>query len=781
MRWGSLWYRWGFWAAVAVGASCGGPGSDRRPGERVTDRTVRFEDTRLQTADVDVAVLGIYLSPRPDGASGARAVLDVAFDNDMAGRFDGTRTQRGTYAAARAGFVLSAFGQRFAPVDVVGPGYFAAEIAVPPERTARVRGRLVYDLPADRLPPELALDVPLRDAVLTWPLRGAIDGVLTPLVVVGVDDRPVPDATVTADGQVVARLLPGGPWLVQPGTELEVRVPDGATLTATVPSGQALTLRAPASGWASVWPTAVDAVASRDVERVADSLVTPEEVVAFVAALPVRPTSGLALSPTGVLRVGAGGPVERAELARTLLSRQGRQAELACGELGPRAALAVSATSPAAPAAWPWAADVLPAGAPPPRRVAYGLVPEWCWTLVAEGDAASPTWRELDLRPAKIAGGLPPFGWRGVPQPGTELWRVGLQLQAFVRGPAGPDGATLVSRDLIRYETDAPTLGDKGFVVDLFGEDDAQGRWLRAMLTIADLRDPAGQLGERVALGDVEAFVLRLTVVDPLGLGSYDVLHPLWERAAGQGPPEALRAAVSAPTPVTEREALAARWLGALGGRSPAPGLDAWMLYHDLLAHRRAAAMDGWVDAEPPLLVTTLQDRPEGRVWRTQTVRPVGVAAVGTGEASAPGGPATAMALPGGAGAWGALGWLGAVNGAAVDPRPVGWAADVTTLLGLSFAEQVDQQRARRAVEAGETVGVDAVGRLWRWDPVAAAVSVEPPWAPFPKRAAEPSSGPTGPEGAHARWTLASQCAVAEAMHGEDEPAIAARCRVATP
>ena len=774
MRWGSFAYPWGLAALVA----CGGAASSTRLAERVTDRTVRFDDATLQTADVDVSVLGIYLSARPDGQAGARAVLDVVFDNDLVGRFDGTRTQRGTYAAARSGLVLTVSGERFEPVDVAGVGYLAAEIAVPPERTARVRGRLVYDLPSDRLPEQLALDVPLRDRVLTWPLRGEPEDVPTPLVVIDVNDRPVADAAVSANGEAVARLVPGGPWLVPVGADLVVTLNDGKKLSATAPAGQVLTLRAPPTGLAAAWPLPDAPPPRLDVERAADAFVTPEEVVAFVSGLPVRPTSGLALSPTAVLRVGAGGPVERAELARALLLRQGRQAELACGELGPRAALAVSGEAAPAPEGWPWAAEVVPGGAPLPRRVAYGLVPEWCWTLVAEGDPAAPTWRELDLRPPSIAGGQAPFGWRGVPQPGTELWRVGLKVQAYVRGAPGPDGAALEAKDLIRYESDAPTLGDKGFVVDLFGEEDAEGRWYRSMLTVADPRDPAGQLGERVAVGTVEAFVLRLTVVDPLGVGSYEVLHPLWERADGQGPPQALRAAVSAPAPVIDREALRPRWLGALAARSPAPGLDAWMLYHDLLAHRRALARPGWSDAEPPILVTTLQARLEGRYWRTQEVHPVAVAALGEGEALGPQGPTAA--LPGGAGAWGALGWLGAVEGAVVDPRPVGWAADVPTLLTLSFAEQVDQQRARRAVEAGETVGVDAAGRLWRWDPITAAASAEPKWAVLRSRADEPSAWPEGPQGAHARWTLASLCAVAEAMHGVDEPAVAAVCRVAT-
>ena len=778
MRWGTLSYRSGIGAALAVGMSCGGMTVSQGVGERATDRTVRFDDAQLQTADVDVAVLGVYLSPRPDGAPGARAVLDVVFDNDRLGNFDGTRTQRGTYAAARAGFVLTVAGDRFVPVDVAGAGYLPAEISVPPERTARIRGRLVYDLPTDRLPADLAIDVPLRDRMLTGPLRGTLEGVATPLVVLGVDERPVADAAVTADGAPVERLLPGGPWLVEAGCDVEVRLPAGETLRGTAPSGQALTLHAPAAGLAAAWPVH-DAGPTLDLERLADAFVTPDEVAAFVRSLPVRPTSGLALSPTGVLRVGAASPVERAELARVLLLRQGRQAELACGELGPAAASAVFGARPDAPSSWPWAAEVLPAGAPLPRRAGYGLVPEWCWTLVAEGDAGNPTWRELDLRPAAIAGGLPPFGWRGVPQSGTELWRVGLALTALVRGPAGPDGATLTSRDLIRYESDAPTLGDKGFVFDLFAEEDAQGRWYRSMLTIADPRDPAGQLGERVGVGEVEAFVLRVAVVDPLGVGSYDVLHPLWERAAGQGPPDALRAAVSAPVPATEPRALRARWLGALGGRSPAQGLEAPLLYHDLLAQRRASSLGGWVDAEPPILVTTMQDRPEGRTWRTQLVHPVGVAAVGAEPAPGPVGPA--VELPGGAGAWGALGWLAAVAGQPVDPRPVAWASDVATLLGLSFVEQVDQQRARRAVEAGETIGVDASGRLWRWDPVAAAASVVPAWAPLVRRADEPSTLAQGPQGAHARWAVASQCAVAEAMHGADEPAVAARCRVATP
>jgi hypothetical protein len=752
------WFGLGAWLCVA--AACGGAtdvGDARGAvGELVVEGgPAAWGDAprwTLRTEDITASVLAVRWL---DADGGVRVEVELRVDNDGGGVFDGLAVRRSSWAMGRDALTLLADGVAVAPLSGEDrPGWFKETVEVPPEGASRKRGWLAYTLA--KRPERLALELTTRHGRVAIPLIGALRGAsgadVVPLVLRGPDGRPARSATVTAGGSPVERLFQGGPWLVPAGEAWQATVAASATeaaatLRGTAPTSGVATARAPAAAGSFAAALGVDLPDDRAalVDEVADRLHSADEVLALVRSIAVLPTTGLQQSPSATLRRGAGGPIDRAELARALLIRVGIPARFTCGDLTPEAALALMGGEPGDAASRAVASEVAKsltaAGAPPSRRAGVALVPEWCW-VAAQLDGA---WVDQDLRPASWSSEPMPFPWRGFPGPGRELWGIDLAFQGLVRDPTSPpDAPSYKAQELITYASDAPTLSEKGFAFDMVREVSDNERALRSMLTLLDVRDASAQVGNKVPFGELQRVLLEVTWRDPLRIVRARDTVVLWDRGAQAAPFEALRAVVSGPQGATEPANLAGLAQSVWSGRWGVPGAQALVLDHALRGAAMAGALAPAGLAEPSLFLTVLADEADGRRWTRS-------------ELVLPGGPAT---LPGGASdaaGWGgaaALAWGGA-------PRAVSglrWAKDVAGLFSLGLPSGALQTRARLEIEAQRWVGRDAEGRVWRYDPVTGGLAWMGEDEPVPRFVGERPVEP-GVRGAHARWELPTLCA----------------------
>lgn len=691
------------------------------------------------------------------GEAGQELEVDLVLENIDRGLFDGTRGRRGGLAIERSRLRLLVDGQAVEPAPYnERPGWFGPVLDVSPEGPSQVRSRVSFPWRVTS-PSSVVLEIPTPRGVLRAPIVGGEAS----LVLLGADGRlvlgpprglgdapdgPPPDRTgwVTAGGEAVPPPPAiSEPWSVKPG-RVTVTVPGYEPQQVSV-EGALTVARLRPTAEAAPWARAValtteDDRRSWDLEALARALRTPDEAVAYVRDhIGVLPTTGLQRSPAVTLRQGAGGPVDRAELTRALLRRQGLRVELACGDLpaGQLEVLVGEAPAPgeAALAARDAALRGMPSERPVTLRERLAVVPEWC-DVAIDGEA-----RPRDLRPPERL-----RAWSSAPVPairywtsrasvGESLWRIDLVFRAVVR--EGPEAWRTV--DLVSYETDAPTLSERGFVFDVYRELADGARQLRPLLSVVSDREVASQLGTAIPVGGVERILLDLTWRDPLRVSSISRSLPLWERGGGDDL-DALRAAITGDAGRVPAGRLQERLVASYGGRWPAPAAHALLAEHDLLSSKT-----GGVAPVPVVRVTVLQDLMDGQRRRWSEQLPA--SAMGW-ESRADQGASFAAALA-------ALDAAAGLGGA--PPEPVTWASTVDAMLRLSFRDQGLQTRARREVEQGAWIGVAPSGAAWRYETDTGGVA--PYGAPviMPHFVGEEPAA-EGPAGAHARWAVPVLC-----------------------
>jgi hypothetical protein len=723
--------------------------------------------------DLELRVLSVRWEPAPDGV---RAVVELTVDNVSAGAWDGVETRRRTVAVARDAISLVADGRPIAAEAVPDQaGWFGETLGVPPEGASRLRGKLAFRLPAQ--PARLALSVRYLTDTLTVPILGTLlagDGQeFRALVPLGPSDLPVA-ATVSArvDGAwtKVPAPLPGQPWRVPAAAdlaraELAGHVPWEGPLT----DGATVARLRPTEGWGAAVTLPAWDRGDVALEAFADRFADPAEAAAWVRDhVAILPVNGLQHGPGAVLRAGAGGPLERAELLRAVAQRTGAKAAIVCGDLAAEQAAAVF-TPPPAPAppdgalgdavravralTDTWAGPVgqgLDLGAlPPPPRERVALVPEWCWVQLFRDEGNV----DLDLRPAPFTGTPLPRVWRSTARPAEDVWRVELRVIAVVRttGPAGEPAWD--TRELLLREADAPSLSERPLVLDLF--DDGAGQ-LTPRMTLLDARAAAAAAGEPVAVASLDRLLLDVRWIDPADVESGQRELALWDALPGAAPPRALRAVLTGDSGVTTTAPLAARLDAAFSDRYPPSGARAVAAEHDLYRLLLHHAWAGQTTSSPPLRVTLFSADADGLITR----RFDEVAAPGPATAGPTLDRAARVRL--GVAAHATARLVEGLGHAAPPllPPTVAWSTTPEAFAGLPFRGPEAQMRARRHLgPPGSAVGVDEQGEPWFADGVTGGIASLPSARPLPERLSW-----TDPAQLHAAWDIPLLCGAARRL-----------------
>lgn len=693
-----------------------------------------------------------------DAQGGRRVELDLLIDNDAPGVIDSLAISRSVVAADRSQLRLLVGDAVMAPAEPpAAPGWLPPIIDVPPDARAWRRGRLAFDLPADARGP-MVLRVPLTQDVALVPLDGAFvgpDGTsMAGVAPRGVDGRQRPAAVqAEVDGAWVDATPcdDAGLWLV-PVAATAVRAtatgfepwegpldPDGLTTP---------TLRPTSDPWldAVAWTTGGAASAPTDLHDLITLAEDPRALAAWVGDhIGVLPTTGLQQAPVATLRRGAGGPIDRAELARTALVYAGRRTTMVCGDLTPDQASALYARQPLPPQDGPFgdlaaqAATISAAWAPTieasladvqrPRgqRDRVRLVPEWCWIRLLD---VEPPY-DLDLRPASLRSEPLPFAWRAAPSITLDLWRVDVEVSAVVKRP-GPAWETL---PIATQELDAATLSQRAFVVDVHPDPDGRGR---VMTTIVTDRGAAGQVVGTLPDAPLEKLLVAITLRDPLGVTTLRRELPIWDQPNEDPVPLAIRAMVSGDDGTTMASTLLAATQDVLADRFAPRGLQMARLDHSLYAYLRRHAAAGAVPAEPSVFVSTWLAMADGTVTRRL-------------EEAWPPGPAVSGDAPDDAGRQALAGaqraaveLLRSLSVPDATPRApeVQWLADKDAFGDLGFATAQTQMRARRhRFDLDAPVGSDREGVAWVVDPVTAGTGpLGSPWPVGVRATPQPGS-----------------------------------------
>lgn len=700
------------------------------------------------------------------------AEVELVVDNIDPGVARGAGVQRSGVALGREAVTLVGDGVRHAAEVVDGkPGWFGPAIDVPPEGASMRRGRVRFALP-EGAPANFFLEVAVPGATMRIPLAGpASDSAgapVRPVYVVGLDGRvPAKGVSVQVGGAEVKRVDGEAAWLVAQGTRSVSAVAEGYEQgTAEAPAGDGpifvrLTPKAEAQPWARAltWP---EAPAQRfDIDALAEQLTTVDQIVDYVRGLGVLPTTGLQRSPSATIARGAGGPIDRAEVARALLARIGQSTQMVCGDLTDADARTVfahtGAATPVIPAAGAahtraaaLAAETAPgleqAGkAPTSARDRYQIRPEWCDVMILVDGKYEP----LDLRPTAIAGSPRPFPWRSTPRVDDQLWRVSLVFKAVVRD--GPDRWRDV--ELIKYDTDAATLSEKGFMFDLY-QDEVEGRpGLRPMLAVIDRRGVGGQVGTGVTFEGLDRVVLDVTWRDALAIEDAQRSVSLWERQGSDALVTSMRALIAGDATHATLDRATARARDAFTGRWSLPGAEVMMADHELLGTLLGVIRGGITPTAPPVRVTVLHEEAGGTRWRrTEEL-------LATGPASYGEPPTWADRVMMGASLVAANDLFDELGGhpAQAALPPITWASTIDAMLQLPFRDSNVQMRARREAETGGWIGVQGQDRVWRFDPRTGGTSLFGQPVAVPHYQGEPAEL-AGANATQAKWEVVALC-----------------------
>ncbi len=698
------------------------------------------------------------------------AEVELAVENIDPGVARGAGVQRSGVAIGRDAVVLVGDNVRHAAEVVDGkPGWFGPAIDVPPEGASTRRGRLRFALP-DGAPSTLYVEVAVPGALMRIPVAGpATDGAgapARPVYVIGPDGRtPAKGVSLKVGGAEVKRVDGEAAWLVPVGTSSVSATAEGyEEASADAPAGDGpifvqILPKADVQPWARAlaWP---ETHAERfDVDALAERLTTVDQIVAYVRGLGVLPTTGLQRSPSATVARGAGGPIDRAELARALLARAGQTTQMVCGDLTDADARVVfshpetpvlPAASAARARARSLAAEAAPgleqAGkAPLSARDRFLLRPEWCDVMILVDGKYEP----LDLRPTTIAGSPRPFAWRSSPRGDEQLWRINLVFKAVVRD--GPDRWRDV--ELIKYDTDAATLSEKGFLFDLY-QDEVEGRpGLRPMLAVIDRRGVGGQVGTGVTFEGLDRVVMDVTWRDALDVEDAQRSVSLWERQGSDALVTSMRALVSGDATHATLDRATARARDAFTGRWGLPGAEVMLAEQELLGTLLGAIRDGVEPTAPPVRVTILHEEAGGTRWRrTEELLAAGPASYGTP-------PAWVDRTMMGASLVAANDLFAELGGRPVPAAlpPTTWASTIDAMLQLPFRDSNVQMRARREAESGGWIGVQGQERVWRFDPLTGGTSLFGQPQAVPHYQGEPTDL-TGANAAQARWEVIAMC-----------------------
>jgi len=353
------------------------------------------------------------------------------------------------------------------------------------------------------------------------------------------------------------------------------------------------------------------------IDDVAFALPDVEAITAFVKNLAVFPTDTIMRHPDAVLRRGGGSPIERSEVARVLLANKGLDTGMVCGDLGEDQARAMFGGretrrleglgdwSARLEPWFSWIADEtkerwasmggdLAIGMGP--RARFALVPEWCWRQIRTPDG----WTDIDIRPGATDTPLPIL-WRSSLKVAPDVYKVGLVFEAVVRDDAG--GFETV--EMIRYDSDMPTLSQRGFVLDIMPASDDPGL-LRSQLLLVEPGEANGRSGRALRANQVEAVHLVARFVDPVQVSTQQATRVLWQRGQTGANLQQLRSAVSGPFGATEIDQLLP-WIQGIYLRDHQfAGAAQLMADHALMGLASRYLADGREPADPAPWLTTL-------------------------------------------------------------------------------------------------------------------------------------------------------------------------------
>lgn len=717
--------------------------------------------------------------------------------------FAGLGTEVRGVLVPHSGFVLQGGGLQVA-AQPAGPGDpgAAGAVLVPGDGARRREHTPVFLWPGNPLPDDLVLryvaEQETGEVLLRGRWRDEAGQAATAIVPVDLGGRLVlapgrvegPAIPVERRKEGVPFLVPAdaGPvTLVLEGYEpvaLELHAEDAATLEVTVlpTASPEVALE---SALAATWP-APSAPLVQDLAELAITLRTPEAAVAWVREhVSVRPTSSLRLGPEAAARAGAGGPQERALVARDLLARLGLQSDFVCGDLPlaeARSTYTVRAPPPAAAPLSTWIAaaatsrDALAprlAGAlsdwatrPLPVRHRFALVPEWCW--VDAGVSPDEAWTRHDLRPDPIVSPIP-FPWRSTAKVKPDTWRVMFLLEAHSQGPEGWRS--------VRVAEAAPTsidLSERALLFDLYPGSAARTYGSQQSTVYTEMM--AGERGPEVELSELRQISLTITLKDPDSVGSRSQVIELWQYE-GAPPPRSIRVFASMDTGARTLDHVAQRLAFAVRGRAPDPGVAALWARHDLYTVVRDQLLGGEAAAEPTILLTVLEDLgDEAPAWRMEAwppPSPVSLEAPPSDDAIARFAAADAAARA-----------LVLDPAASLPDPPTRWldtAADLATWSGPSTRVQMGVARGLDRVD----YGVGEAGALWIRDPASGGVTWHQPVA-WVRPSVPPSMAgvpPGDPEWPSHRWDLPVRCHEAlrwAAWRGMEAPAACAPPQAST-
>ncbi len=626
--------------AALLGAACAEPPPPPAPREDPAERPappgVEVEAAWGRTPRVYGRVHHVAWERLEDGS--LLALIDLALDLTAVVGFDGMRTYHRTEVLQRKDLSVVVDGETIeAPVVRSGPGLFGERLDVP-ANGRRIRGILEVDLGQDEPPEQLTLRLGTQAGLLEIPVLGGLtDASGAPSHAVEVMSSTgalvTDEVTVLADGTAVEAAVSSW-WRIPVGTtEITVSAPGSAEVR-VAPSGPltSVVLR-PDTELAAGLPTPSAAPGATPLDTLADSLRTSDQVASWVVDnLGLIPSIGLQRSPEAVLRLGAGSPIERAELARFLLLAAGIRSRLTCGDLPPEATAALYAHPPdlphlpgelgelarrtaeraealeteLAPVVTALSAHLLS------QRGRDLLVPEWCDVEARHGDA----WTTLDLRPRGADTSPDVATWRVTDTALGDTWRVALRFTAvMVDGP--PDrGGVVETRDLLVHETTPATLSDRAAVFDLFVVRGEGGRQeLRSLVANAGDAVYGAKIGTPVAPGDLDHLLVALIWTDPYGQSVSSGSHTLWERRRPAGPDiGTLRAVFTSDSGTRSGEALAAIIDAAAHQQTPTPAITSVVARHRAFDLLRAHAAGGLEPASPSLQMSVWEQQPDHRV-----------------------------------------------------------------------------------------------------------------------------------------------------------------------
>jgi hypothetical protein len=752
---------WG-WTAAALLAGGLGVACTPTPSAPPPLMQVDLEGQTIgYTGAMNVRVPRLHAQQRPGG--GWHVVAEVVADYAGTHSFDGLHTQFHSTLVPRDRIMLVADGKEWPSVaDGALQNPIEDNLIVSSEPPRRAAGRIAWDVDTPLLGDDLFVrlhayegdaDVRIRGAWRTPDRQPAVavqlvDPIGTPTV------APV---ALTSGTQRVQRVNTWSPWLVpaKPGTWTVVG--DGYAPTTVVipdPPPTELTVSLTRTDVATQFDTELTAAwgpvqpdRRDDVLQVADDLDDPESAADWVIAnLSALPTMSFQHGEGFVVRRGAGGPFERALLARDLVRRQGREARVACGDLELDDTLSLYATPPA-PQPDPLLASTLarvkptadalkPAVAaglatwperPLGKRARYDVLPEWCWVEHRPYTQSDDTpWSTLDLRPKALQDTPLPAPWRTMVALGDEVWWVAISLGATYRHMDG-DKERFETVELVQSRTNGALLSDSAVLIDLFKG--AEPGMMRSQVSVVTDDEVRGEEGKDFGRSDLVSVYLNIQWSDPDRMGDANRTFDLWIPRPDESL-TALRILLSADSGMLDVARAQRRVSRAISGAHPAPDALAMWSRHDVYSLIRSHLTGGQVSAEPQVLATTLRAFEDGRAsWNFQALPSAVPARPGEGS------DADAVAAFVSADAAARAELLGASPPAA----PTEWVRDEGEGNHIYKADAFDQSSVIRglgqtayAVEPGGTWWmVDRVGGGASWLDRAGAPAVPAPAAPM--------------------------------------------------